>query len=132
MHRPDPNPDPNRPELADAEIQVSPEDMTFIKEKLIAAEAARRQGDTNIVFDAYSSLARYFQDAQDSKTGIYFYEKCLEIAKLTSNLLGEIRANNNLGLAHARLNDVDTALGFHEKQYELTKQDDESLRTQLE
>ena len=131
MHRPDPNPDPNRPELADAEIQVSPEDMTFIKEKLIAAEAARRQGDTNIVFDAYSSLARYFQDAQDSKTGIYFYEKCLEIAKLTSNLLGEIRANNNLGLAHARLNDVDTALGFHEKQYELTKQDDESLRTQL-
>ena len=132
MHRPDPNPDPNRPEMADAEIQVSPEDMTFIKEKLITAESARRQGDTNIVFESYSALARYFQDAQDSKTGIYFYEICLEIARLTSDLLGEIRANNNLGLAHARLNDIDTALGFHEKQYELTKGGDDNLRSALD
>ena len=44
MHRPDPNPDPNRPELADAEIKVSPSDMQLIKDNLTRAEAARRQG----------------------------------------------------------------------------------------
>mgnify|MGYP003314170754 CR=1 FL=1 len=61
-----------------------------------------------------------------------FYEKCLEIARLTSDLLGEIRANNNLGLAHARLNDIDTALGFHENQYELTIGGDDNLRSALD
>ena len=53
MHRPDPNPDPNRPELADAEIQVSSADMQHIKDNLTKAEAARRQGETQVVFDSY-------------------------------------------------------------------------------
>mgnify|MGYP003706091103 CR=1 FL=1 len=121
MHRPDPNPDPNRPELADAEIQVSAQDMLLIKDNLTKAESARRQGETNVVFEAYSDLARHFESVDDSKTGIYFYEKCLEIAKLTSDVVGEVRANHNLGLAHGRLKDADMAISFHEKEYELTQ-----------
>ena len=124
MHRPDPNPDPNRPELADAEIQVSSDDMQLIKNNLTKAEAARRQGETQVVFDSYKTLARHFESSQDSKTGIYFYEKCLEIARLTNDLVGEIQANYNLGLAHMRLNDIDTAINFHEKQMDLTKTGD--------
>ena len=43
------------------------------------AEAARRKGDTVTVYTAYSNLAQYFQNASDPKTGVYFYEKCLEV-----------------------------------------------------
>ena len=73
MHRPDPNPDPNRPELADAEMRVSIGDMQLIKDNLIKAEAARRQGDTQIVFDSIKPLARHLRTLKTAKL-VYFYE----------------------------------------------------------
>jgi tetratricopeptide (TPR) repeat protein len=113
MHRPDPNPDPNKPESADAEIEVSVETMQTVKDNLTSAEAARRAGNTEIVYSNYSELANSFQENNDAKTGIYFFEKCLEIARLTQDPAGEMRANHNLGLAYQRLNNMDMAITYH-------------------
>ena len=57
----------------------------------------------------------------DCKTGIYFYEKCLEISRLTGELGGEMAANHNLGLAHQSLNDIPNAITFHERHLNLAK-----------
>ena len=37
---------------------------------------------------------------KDPKTGVYFYEKCLEISRLTGDKRGEMAANNDLGLIY--------------------------------
>jgi tetratricopeptide (TPR) repeat protein len=113
MHRPDPNPDPNKPEAADAEIAVPVETMQVVKENLTSAEAARRSGETSVVYNNYNELARGFQESNDAKTGIYFFEKCLEIARLTSDPIGEMKANHNLGLAYQRLDNMDMAIKYH-------------------
>jgi tetratricopeptide (TPR) repeat protein len=121
MHRPDPNPNPNKPESADAEIEVPVDTMQIVKEKLTAAEAARRDGNTEIVYRNYSDLANSFQENNDATTGIYFFEKCLEIARLTEDPSGEMRANHNLGLAYQRLNNLDMAITYHTHHRELVE-----------
>ena len=66
------------------EIVVPPKEMDFLSGTLIKAERARRKGNTEVVYEQYSNLAKHFLAKKDVKTGIYFYEKCLEIARLTS------------------------------------------------
>ena len=51
------------------------------------------------MFACYTLLAQHFQSRRDGVTGVYFLEKCLEIARLTSDSLSEMLANHNLGLA---------------------------------
>ena len=119
MHRPDPNPDPNKPESADAEIEVPVTTMQSVKENLTSAESARRAGETSVVYDNYNNLARGFQENNDAKTGIYFFEKCLEISRLTTDPVGEMRANHHLGLAYQRLKNMDMAITYHTHHYDL-------------
>jgi tetratricopeptide (TPR) repeat protein len=113
-HRPDPHPDPND-ETAEREIDVPAEEMLFIRDNLTRAESARRHGETATVYDCYNNLARYFQNIDDCKTGIYFHEKCLEIARLTQDKLGEMRANHSLGLAHQSIKSTASAIMYHER-----------------
>jgi len=119
-HRPDPVPDPTR-EGVEREINVPLNEMLFIRDNLQAAERARRQGETRIVYESYNKLAQYFQDVNDCRTGIYFYEKCLEIARLTSDKQGEMGANHCLGLAHQSINDSKSAIMYHEKHLEIAQ-----------
>ncbi len=127
MHRPDPNPDPNRPEAADAEIEVPVDAMLAVKDSLTSAEAARRDGDTGVVYDNYNKLARGFQASDDAKTGIYFFEKCLEISRLTGDPIGEMRANHNLGLAYQRLDNLDMAIQYHGHHRDLVRRGQQAL-----
>ncbi len=127
MHRPEPNPDPNRPEAADAEIEVPVDQMIMVRDNLTSAEAARRDGDTGTVYANYSELARSYQEANDAKTGIYFFEKCLEIARLTGDPVGEMHANHNLGLAYQRLNNMDMAIQYHALHRDLVLRGREAL-----
>ena len=92
-----------------------------------SAEAARRDGDTGTVYANYSELARSYQEANDAKTGIYFFEKCLEIARLTGDPVGEMHANHNLGLAYQRLNNMDMAIQYHALHRDLVLRGREAL-----
>ena len=126
-HRPDPNPEPNAGGAGGdgaggaREINVPPDDMVVIKDNLTTAEKARRQGETATVYKCYNNLAQYFQQVNDPKTGVYFYEKCLEIARLTSDVRGEMEANHNLGRAHEALGKMQEAIDLHERHLELAK-----------
>lgn len=50
-----------------------------------------------------NSLAQYYQDMNDPKTGVYFHEKCLEISRLTTDRGGEMSANHRLGVAYEKM-----------------------------
>eukprot|EP00753_Platysulcus_tardus_P016453 PLAT5721.3.p1 GENE.PLAT5721.3~~PLAT5721.3.p1 ORF type:complete len:462 (+),score=182.55 PLAT5721.3:94-1479(+) len=103
----------------EADLELPLEELMFLKENLTSAEVARRRGDTDGVYEHYNNLAQYFQGIGDSKTGIYFYEKCLEISRLSADMRGELEANHNLGLAHQALGDVSAAISFHERELEI-------------
>jgi len=126
-HRPDPNPDAVTGAPADAEreeIEVSAEEMVYIRDNLVRAEGARRQGDTGTVYASYSALAEHFHGADDAKTAVYFYEKCLEIAKLTNDIRGEMASNNDLGLIYQSMGDPEVAAKYHERHLVLSRKDD--------
>ena len=80
-HRPD-------PENEGRDVQVPAREAQYLRENLERAEAARRRGDTGAVYAAYANVAKYYESrAGDAATGVYFYEKCLEVARLTGCLL---------------------------------------------
>lgn len=111
-HRIDPNAGEGN---STSKIQVTLEDMTFIKDNLVKAEVARRQGNTPGVYISYNRLADYYVEKCDWRTSIYFHEKCLEVAKLTSDSRAEMAALHSLGTVNQKMGDFDTARVFHEK-----------------
>lgn len=56
------------------------------------------------------SLAQYYQDMNDPKTGVYFHEKCLEISRLTNDRRGEMSANHRLGLVYDKMVGIFTCI----------------------
>lgn len=122
-HRPDPQEDGGAAAAETGaqgkEIDVPVPEMMYIRDNLTNAENARRQGDTGLVYGAYANLAQHYQNVKDPKTGVYFYEKCLEIARLTGDKKGEMAANNDLGLIYQSMDDVANATRYHERHLEL-------------
>lgn len=112
--------DPNTPEgRVSVKIEVSQEDMIFIKDNLVKAEVSRRQGITSGVYKAYNNLAEYYKKSMDWRTAIYFHEKCLEVSQLTSDLRAEMTANHALGTVYQKMGDWEMAKGYHERHEEV-------------
>jgi tetratricopeptide (TPR) repeat protein len=121
-HRPDPAAAAAAADGEVPEIEVPVDDMIFVKDALISAEGSRRRaGQIAAVYKSYDDLARHFQDRDDHKTGIYFYEKCLEIARMTVDTEGEMRANHSLGKAYEAVSEFSEAVKFHERHLELAE-----------
>ena len=110
-HRPEPTGSEEKAEDAG----IPQEKLPFVKSHLADAEAARRQGDTKAVFASYKELAGFFTDLKDQRTAVYFWEKCLEISRLTSDMQGEAEATCALGEAQEQLREVTAAVGLYEK-----------------
>lgn len=92
-------------------------------------------GDTKTVFQCYHEVAQYYQTLRDHKSSIYFYEKCLEFARLTSNVEAEMDANHFLGLTYSITGENEKAIKFHEKHLSLAETrgyGDETVRAQKE
>lgn len=121
-HRPDPNPGLALIGQADREIQVSEEDMAFLRSSLCDAELARRKGDTRVVFACFNALSDYYLRLMDCKTCIYFLEKCLDIAKSTSDVGAEMSASHRLGCAYEALKDTVACTGFHERHLQMARE----------
>ena len=124
----------DEPEAMVKDIELGSREMELLRENLTAAEAARRKGETATVYRSLANLAQYFQnESADPKTGVYFYDKCLEIARITGDYRGEMNANHNLGLAHAFVGDVDAATEFHERHLKMAQEldDDSEIRGAL-
>ena len=69
----------------------------------------------------FSNLPWQSEEVKDPKTGVYFYEKCLEISKLTGDSNGEMTANHSLGIVHQQMGMNVAALQFHERHMQLAR-----------
>ncbi|OQS06281.1 hypothetical protein THRCLA_01677 [Thraustotheca clavata] len=102
-------------------VGISPAQMSFLKDNLTTAEQARRHGDVIQVFESYERLASHFIAAQDLRTAVFFYEKCLEIARIARNQDFEMSALENLGKAYYGLKEYTKAQENHELHVQLTR-----------
>ena len=115
-HRPDPfESDP----LNKMKINVNIDDMKYIRDCLVDAESSRRVGNTSSVFASYIKLANFYFKKLDWKTCIFFHQKCLDVAQLTSDLRAEMLSNHSLGLVYQEMNDYQTARNYHERHEEI-------------
>jgi tetratricopeptide (TPR) repeat protein len=121
-HRPDPIQETYTVGQAPAEIDVSIEDMEVIKTHLVEAEGARRKPDqVDAVYSHLNDLAKHFQERSDQRTGVYFYEKCLEIARIMQDVPGEMKAAFDLGSAYQAMKDYLKAAEYQEQHLSLAK-----------
>lgn len=121
-HRLDPHAVPENAEGGTQQIQVTVNEMIFIRDNLIQAETARRQGDTVRVYEAFTKLAEHYARMADYGTAIFFYEKCLDIATLTNDIRAEMTANHSLGTVYQNTNkNDDMAQRCHERHNELAE-----------
>jgi tetratricopeptide (TPR) repeat protein len=97
-------------------IHVSLKDMIFIRDNLVMAEAERRQGNTSGVYAAFNRLADFYETQQaDYPTSIFFHEKCLDVATMTSDVRAEMAANHALGCVYQKLRNNSAAARHHEQ-----------------
>ena len=106
--------------MSDDQVGIPAQMLPHVKMQLEAAEVARRRGDTHAVFTSYKQLADFFTGLEDQRTAIYFWEKCLEITQLTSDVDGEKRATRSLGLAHEAAKEITAAIKQYEAFLDLT------------
>ena len=126
-HRPDPAQENYGAGQVPQEIDVSIEDMEEIQTHLVEAESARRKPDqVDQVYSNLNSLAVHFQDRDDQRTGIYFYEKCLEIARIMQDVAGEMKATYDLGAAYQLMKDYLKAAEYQEQHLQLAQQNVET------
>jgi tetratricopeptide (TPR) repeat protein len=131
-HRADPNQQGNQ---KNKRIKHSVDEMVFIRNSLVQAETSRRQGNTNGVYTAYHMLADTYKKKQDWKTAIFFLDKCLEVAQLTTDIRAEMAANHILGSVYQSMHEFDTARAFHERHEKLAYAvdvDDEIIKANAE
>jgi tetratricopeptide (TPR) repeat protein len=108
-------------EAEEEQVGVPSNMLPHVKTQLEEAEVARRRGDTQAVFAAYRQLADFFTGLEDQRTAIYFWEKCLEITQLTSDVESEKQATRSLGMAHEASKDMAAAIKQYETLLDLTK-----------
>ena len=124
-HRPD-------PENEGRDVQVPAREAQYLRENLERAEAARRRGDTGAVYAAYANVAKYYESrAGDAATGVYFYEKCLEVARLTGDHRGEMAAHHDLGLARMAAGEAEAAARHHERHLAMARALDDAREARL-
>jgi len=99
----------------DTPLPIDDSYLVFIKERLVKAENADRNGDLQSRYQAFTELAHYFFMAGDHRRAIQFYEQCLGICKLKIDLHLEAEANKNLGTVYERIGDISTAITYNER-----------------
>ncbi|RLN88342.1 hypothetical protein BBJ28_00000676 [Nothophytophthora sp. Chile5] len=109
------------------------QEMEFLRDQLVAAEHCKRRGEIPDVMAAYDSLAAYCSEKQDTKTMIFFYEKCLEIARLVKDQVGEMRVLSQIGCGYHAAGELDHARQYLELYVAIAKvvyehEDDAELR----
>eukprot|EP00741_Cyanophora_paradoxa_P007716 tig00001187_g7465.t1 len=112
----------SKPVVKEKPLAADSSKLLFIKDHLMRAENAQRQGDLQQVYESYETLARFFEQEDDQKRAVKFYEQCLDVAKLTADPHLEGQANRNLGARHEMLGDIASAIRFYERCLVLAEQ----------
>lgn len=105
-------------------IIVSYQDLAYLRDNLVTAEVSRRNGNASGVYLPYNNLAEYYTTKSDWRTSIYFYQKFLEMTKLTSDKRSEMRALHSIGLVYQNMSEIAQAIQFHELHDQLAREYD--------
>lgn len=120
---------------APAQEPLQQAEMEFLRDQLVAAEHCKRRGEIPEVLAAFDGLAVYCGQKGDVKTMIFFYEKCLEIARLVKDQMCEMRVLRLIGNGYHSTRDLQRAREYLEQNVALANivyehDDDEELRNQ--
>ena len=103
------------PHCSGRNIKSTVAELTFIRDNLVAAEKSRRQSNIAHVHEAYGRLADFYSTSTDWRTSIFFYEKCLQVSRLTADIRAEMAAYHSLGIVHQNMGEFEEARKYHEK-----------------
>jgi tetratricopeptide (TPR) repeat protein len=109
------------PHCSGRNIKSTVAELTFIRDNLVAAEKSRRLSNIAHVYEAYGRLADLYSSSTDWRTSIFFYEKSLEVSRLTADICGEMSAYHSLGMVHQNMAEFEIARKYHEKHEEVAK-----------
>lgn len=109
-------------------------ELEFLRDQLVAAEHCKRKGEILDVLAAYENLATYCHEKHDVQTMLFFYSKCLDIARLVKDPVCEMRVLSQLGAGYHALSDLEKARESHESHVAIAQvvyahEDDEELRS---
>jgi tetratricopeptide (TPR) repeat protein len=97
------------------DVDIPEETLLFFKETLESAESARSVGSYQQCFEAYNTLAEYFERVSDLKSAMYFFKRCAEVATEVQAHESIAKANLSLGSCEERAGNWHSAMSFHEK-----------------
>ena len=107
---------------ADIHIEDCPDKLTYIKDQLITAELAQRQGHSDKIYDAQFSLSKFFEQLGNFRLAHHFYTASYNTSKQIrgDGRRKEAEANYYLGTAAEREKDYSLAQKLYEEYYALT------------
>lgn len=97
------------------DVEIPEETLVFLKETLEVAETARRAANYQHCFESYNTLAEYFEKVPDLRSGMYFHQRCADVASEVDARESISKAFLNLGTCEERGQNWESAMQFHEK-----------------
>ena len=107
-----------------ARFEMPPELFEDVQGKLVAAEKAKRTGNTSSYFSITHGIAEYFEKnhlARNTEAAAYFYQRCLKICKQRRDATGEMSAYHNLGCLYKQSGKLIRSIQFHERHMKLAR-----------
>merc|ERR1719319_1058858 len=76
---------------------LSQDQLVYVKDTLVEAENATRQGNQRGVHAAYRTIAEFFKKEQDYPSSVYFYEKCRDVLPSLNDPSLALKTHADLG-----------------------------------
>lgn len=99
---------------AEAPAEHAEDVLLYVKQQLSAADAASRNGEQAVVYDSYLSLAKVFEELQDTGKARYFYTKARVAAQEAGWSDKELACLLALGQMCQAMGDLQQAAQHHE------------------
>jgi len=101
------------------DVEIREDTLIYLKETLESAESAHRNSNYQHCYENYMSLAEYFEKIPDLKSGMYFYQRCADVAKEVGAQESLAKANLSLGICEEQEKNWHRARDFHESALEI-------------
>merc|ERR1719446_52400 len=105
----------SKPNAGSSTESVANGNLAMLRELLTQAENAARVDDPMRCYEANQQIAELFEDGKAYEAAQTYYEKCLRIARESSNSEAEAGAYCRLGQLNERSGNNEKALEYHER-----------------
>jgi len=102
-------------EQAPGDVEIPEQTLVFLKETLETAEGAHRAENYKDCFESYGTLAEYFEKVPDLKSGMYFHQRCADVATEVDARDSIAKANLSLGSCEEQAGNLHAMQALKEK-----------------